>query len=875
MKISSQQLILAGLTVLAVAASSETVRYRKLETQRSKLDHAAIPKYVESLTIPSVLYDASVDNSIEIAVRQITQQVLPSGYPITTLWAYGNPLEPSTFSNPAGTVEAIKDHSLLVTWTNDLVQDPDTCLQDPQSDACNYLIHILQDKEGAPIVDQTLHWANPGRSMCEDGSNRTDCRGTSVDAYWGPIPTTMHVHGGHSIPQSDGYPEGWFLPNANDIPEGYVTHGAYYANFETPLTQTMRNALATTAVPATPNVIDTVANVPSTPNTATIAPVSPIGSNNGATDDGIITFIPVLPTVSNSSATDDSSDDSSDDDGATDDSSDDDATDDDTIVYTSPPIGKVVCDYSNDGPQATLFYHDHTVGITRLNVYAAAGGFWLVRGEDELADLYEYDCLGKKQVLPGPSPKYGEDPNGDYEVRRKIREIPLMIQGVSFYDDGSLFYPANRAFFDGKGEGDGFAETTGFDSSFPFKPNAESDVSPIWNPEAFFDTWVVNGKTWPKLEVAPERYRFRILNLADSTTLNLVMKVVDTDEEIPFYIIGGDQGYLPYVVKIRTGYYTQLTTPGGDNTEEQQISSAQALLLMPGERYDLIIDFTGMKNGTEILMLNTAPNEPFGGLEDYTAADFATTGQVLKFILNDDLSNPDGDQSTLPSCLRLDPNAVLPEVTGSRTVKLVELESELCVIDDESYGVKNVECVSGVDNHLGPAMATLGYGNDQTDGNMWSDPIEMNPSLNSTEIVEVWNWTEDAHPIHFHLVHFLILGRYDINNPDSELSSALPWEQGFKDVAIAYPGQITKIKMHFDRPGLYVWHCHILSHEDNEMMLKFCVGDKSIDCPPELSFSVKERQLSIEKFSDILVETSTAGVLGKNTQLLRGSKRVF
>lgn len=327
---------------------------------------------------------------------------------------------------------------------------------------------------------------------------------------------------------------------------------------------------------------------------------------------------------------------------------------------------------------------------------------------------------------------------------------------------------SRQAFFDGKGEGDGFAEITGFHSSFPFKPNAESDVSPIWNPEAFFDTWVVNGKTWPQLEVAPERYRFRILNLADSAALNLVMKVVDTDEEIPFYIIGGDQGYLPYVVEIRTGHYTQFTTPGGDNTEEKQKSSAQALLLMSGERYvffyvysfvgsnieikssnlffqrififheiryDVIIDFSGMKNGTEILMLNTAPNEPFGGLEDYTAADFATTGQVLKFILNDDLSNPDGDQSTLPSCLRLNPNAVLPEVTGSRSVKLIEVESELCVTEDESYGIKNVECVSGIDNHLGPAMAMLGYGTDQTTGNMWSDPIEMNPSLNSTEIV--------------------------------------------------------------------------------------------------------------------------------------------
>lgn len=103
-------------------------------------------------------------------------------------------------------------------------------------------------------------------------------------------------------------------------------------------------------------------------------------------------------------------------------------------------------------------------------------------------------------------------------------------------------------------------------------------------------------------------------------------------------------------------------------------------------------------------------------------------------------------------------------------------------------------------------------------------------SFYSFKLQELWNWTEDAHPIHFHLVHFLILGRYNISSPLDQLSSTLPWEQGFKDIAIAYPGQITKIKMHFDLPGVYVWHCHILSHEDNEMMQKFCVDDSSKDC---------------------------------------------
>jgi FtsP/CotA-like multicopper oxidase with cupredoxin domain len=322
---------------------------------------------------------------------------------------------------------------------------------------------------------------------------------------------------------------------------------------------------------------------------------------------------------------------------------------------------------------------------------------------------------------------YGEDPNGDPLVRKKIREIPLAIQSLSFYDNGALFYPANRLFFDGKGDGDVFAETSGYD--VPFRPNADADISPVWNPEAFFDTWVVNGKTWPKLDVAPEQYRFRFLNLADSTTLNLALKLEKSGEELPFYVIGSDQGYLPFVVKLRTGFFTQITEPGGENREEPQDQPEQGLLLMPGERYDVIIDFTGLEDGTEILMINTAPNEPFSGFDDYIPADSNLTGQVLKFIVDQNLTNPDGDQSTPATCLRLNPKVILPEASSTRVLRLLEKESETCI--------QQVSCSEEMENEsLGPSMALLGYGNDQYSyGNQWKHPIEMNPSINSTEIV--------------------------------------------------------------------------------------------------------------------------------------------
>ena len=105
--------------------------------------------------------------------------------------------------------------------------------------------------------------------------------------------------------------------------------------------------------------------------------------------------------------------------------------------------------------------------------------------------------------------------------------------------------------------------------------------------------------------------------------------------------------------------------------------------------------------------------------------------------------------------------------------------------------------------------------------------------MGATEDWVISNFTEDAHPIHLHLVKFKVIGREAIDGGPTDIN-VLPFENGFKDVVIAYPGEVTRIRARFDNPGLYVWHCHILEHEDNEMMRPFCVGSPYEDCPAEL-----------------------------------------
>ena len=419
--------------------------------------------------------------------------------------------------------------------------------------------------------------------------------------------------------------------------------------------------------------------------------------------------------------------------------------------------GTATFQYENDQRAGTFWYHDHTLGMTRLNVYAGPAGFYLLRrGPGDLPPA----------VLPGPAPGVGADPFG------RFYEIPLAIQDRSFNSDGSLFYPNSREFFD---------EFAG-----PYIPR--SDVPPIWNPEFFANTIVVNGRTWPFLEVEPRRYRFRCLNGCNSRFL--ILKIVSDPltsrpvepVALPFWQIGADGGFLP-----------------------KKPVLLDQLLMAPAERADVIVDFTEVPVGTELYLINEGPDEPFGGgtpVTDFPVADPETTGQVMKFKV---VPRASRDTSRDPARLTLPAFKPLRRATSTRKVSLNEDASTFPGFD-------------------GPVAAKLGTLDES--GNAvpmkWDDPITENPALNSTEIWEMHNFTEDAHPIHIHEVQFQLVNRQSL--VDGVVRPPESWETGFKDTIIAYPGEITRVKALFDLPGLYVWHCHIVEHEDNEMMRPYFIG---------------------------------------------------
>jgi spore coat protein A len=439
--------------------------------------------------------------------------------------------------------------------------------------------------------------------------------------------------------------------------------------------------------------------------------------------------------------------------------------------------------YRNDQRATTLWYHDHALGMTRVNVYAGPAGFYLIRGGS--GDL-------PPGMLPGPAPAEGDPPGRSYY------EIPIVIQDRSFNADGSLFYPDNRAFFEGLQTGQ---------LQIPFIPDAgctgPSDVSPIWNPEFFANTMVVNGRTWPYLTVEQRRYRFRFLNGCDSRFLILRMSRAG----LPFWQIGADGGFLPAPLPL-----------------------AQ-LLLGPAERADVIVDFTAVPVGTQILLLNVGPDEPFGGGEpgvDFAPADPNTTGQVMQFRV---VAAQSTDTSTPPGGLALPLLSPLPVHSVTRHVSLNELESATVLVDGHpghgqpDHQPANIKLACNGPNAVpfGPTQALLGTLNTSGKGNPlhWMQPVTENPALGATEVWEIHNFTEDAHPIHIHVVQFEILGRVSAGGAARPPEA---WEKGTKDTVIAFPGEVTRVKATYDLPGQFVWHCHILEHEDNEMMRPYSIG---------------------------------------------------
>jgi len=442
--------------------------------------------------------------------------------------------------------------------------------------------------------------------------------------------------------------------------------------------------------------------------------------------------------------------------------------------------GYATFQYPNANRASTIWYHDHSLGMTRLNVYAGPAGFYIIRGGPDGDKAVLDSRTGTVAVLPGPAPKEGDK----FPPNKTYYEFPIAIQDRAFNADGSLFYPDTREFFDGLvGE---------------FIP--EGEFSPIWNPEFFGNCMMINGNTWPFQVIEKRRYRLRFLNGCQSRFL-----ILDFNEipGVEVWQIGNEGGFLSAPVNL---------TAINDNR----------LLMGLAERADVIVDFTNVPVGDYVLR-NVGPDEPFGGGipgEDFEVADPDSTGQVMQFRVVPAIAP---DPSTPPPFLALPPITPLPLETVTRPLALIEkMGMGVNAEGEESEGP--VEALLGNVDGAGHAVPAL-----------WMEPVTENPALGTTEVWEMYNTTGDAHPMHIHEVVFEVVNREglvmdDNGDPvqplqlDGNVRLPEPWETGFKDTVIAYPGEVTRIRAQFNTPGQFVWHCHIVEHEDNEMMRPYRIG---------------------------------------------------
>ncbi len=437
--------------------------------------------------------------------------------------------------------------------------------------------------------------------------------------------------------------------------------------------------------------------------------------------------------------------------------------------YTGPDYVKKKYHYANDQEAATLWYHDHALGITRLNVYAGLAGFYLLRDANELS-------LGL--------------PSGPYEQE-------IVFQDRDFDATGQLMMPAN-------GESQGDCNTSPDDPIIPNDPLPPG--TPSTRAEFFGHYIIVNGMAWPYMSVEPRQYRLRLLNGSDSRFYYLEFgKNTVENAVLPFLQIGTDDGLLPNPVAMEN------------------------LLLAPGERADIIIDFSLVGEGNPVTLYNYGPDEPFGSLEDLNDDLSRPTAQLMQFNVNIPL-NPAVPATHFSAGSSLRP-AITKYTAPAVTRKLVLFEGR------DQY------C------RLRPQLGILDENSAINGSLLWDEPITENPGLNTIEYWDIYNTTADAHPMHLHQVSFQILDRTTFDGEvtyvpagdpivggtkqvlslESPVTFSSSWnapanEKGWKDTGVIPPGGVMRVAARFDLPGKYVWHCHILSHEDHEMMRPFFVG---------------------------------------------------
>jgi spore coat protein A len=444
---------------------------------------------------------------------------------------------------------------------------------------------------------------------------------------------------------------------------------------------------------------------------------------------------------------------------------------------SSPGSDHLGYTYLNNDEASLHWYHDHAEGVTRINAYAGLAGLFVIRDPNETA-------LINALLLP-----------------RGAQELPLVLQDKVFQQDGSLAYTGDAPDFNGWNTLNPGATRLlpGFGSGYD--PNDSNTVvtgtQPTHVPEMFGDVICVNGVSWPSSAVQRRPYRLRLLNGSDSRVYNLRFG------GLYFYQISTDLGFLNVPV-----YLTSIT-------------------IFPGERKDIFIDFTQVAQGGKVVVTNDAPFPYPSGNATLPTDPWAT---VMRF----DVSLP-FDQ-TVPKVYPMTPLTPLRGFASGTPL----IPPYLAV--PPGLTTRRVMLGEGCDEY-GRIMPLIGTVSEGT--KTFHDPADIFPKLGSTEVWEFWNSTVDAHPIHMHLVRFRIVNRQPFTGSTQALAMANGWtgvsftappvatglatpapltEQGWKDTVVCPPGQVTRIVATFDKPGKFVYHCHILGHEEHDMMRWYVVS---------------------------------------------------
>jgi len=394
--------------------------------------------------------------------------------------------------------------------------------------------------------------------------------------------------------------------------------------------------------------------------------------------------------------------------------------------------------YPNQQRATTLWYHDHALGLTRLNNYAGMTGMFVIHDDFETG-------------LNLPSGQF---------------DNTLMIYDRTFDNNGQLNYPI---------------------SGDPAAPHI---------PEFFGNVMLANGKVFPYMNVQPRKYRFRILNASNSRFLGLSLSSGQS-----FIQIGTDQGLMPGPVEL------------------------PHFILVPSERADIVIDFS-TQAGNKVILNNDAP-APYPGGGEFVPPN------IMQFNVAKRLKHP--DTSVVPPALL--PFPVIDPSTAVRTRELVLIEY------DDDFGVPFVDLLDNAN---------------------WDAPISEDPVIDTVEIWDLLNTTDDAHPIHIHLIGFQVVERIPFDGASYPSTGKIvytgpprppdPNEVGWKDVVRALPNYVTRVIAKFEGfTGRYVWHCHILEHEDNEMMRPFEVLTEEAAAlrgsrPAKTVAALKLRRRSADKF---------------------------